>query len=393
VGEAEIPASLLAVLSVTALGSVSGGVFAIGVFFLTREHYRFSPGENLVLALCIGGAYAILARSAGGISARLSALGGRRIVALSLAFWALVAFLPVVVPGRVVVWICAVLGAAVSGIVWPVVESYLGGGRHGRELRSALGRFNLTWTLSTAFPMLIFGWLTELHPLGPLVLCAVTNLAAIVALRWLPARPPASHPEHAEGALGPEYPALLVASRWLLPLAYLLSSTLAPVLPHRLAELGTPVPAALVAATWMVARFGTLGVMTAAPFWHGRWETLVAGGGALMLGVALTLLGGSLGLVVLGLTLFGIGMGLTYFCAIYYSLAVGHAAVEAGGDFEALIGVGYILGPLVGLCGRALPVGTGGTGTVALAWLMAFGGSALAFRPYLAARRARRKPG
>jgi hypothetical protein len=114
----------------------------------------------------------------------------------------------------------------------------------------------------------------------------------------------------------------------------------------------------------------------------------------LMSGVALTLLGDSLGLVMLGLTLFGVGMGLTYFCAIYYSLAVGHAAVEAGGDFEALIGVGYILGPLVGICGRALPAGTSaGTGTVALAWLMALGGSALAFRPYLAARRARRKPG
>jgi hypothetical protein len=382
------------VLTVTALGSVSGGVFSTGVFFLTREHYRFSPAENLALALCIGAAYALAARSAGGISARLSALGGRRVIALSLALWGLVAALPALVPGRTVIWASAVLGAGVSGLVWPVVESYLGGGRHGADLRSALGRFNLTWTLCTAFPLLIFGWLTELHPLGLLLLCAAMNLAAIVALRGLPARPPASHPEHAAEAVGAEYPALLVASRWLLPLAYLLSSTLAPVLPHRLAELGTPVPASLVAAIWMVARFGTLAIMTAAPFWHGRWGTLVAGGGALMLGVALTLLGDSLGLVALGLTLFGVGMGLTYFCAIYYSLAVGHAAVEAGGDFEALIGVGYILGPVVGLCGRALPVGmSAGTGTVALAWLMALGGSALAFRPYLAARRARRKAG
>jgi hypothetical protein len=382
------------VLSVTALGSVSGGVFAVGVFFLTREHYRFSPTENLALALCIGVAYALLARSAGGISARLSALGGRRIIGLSLALWAVFAALPALIPGRVVIWVSAVLGAGVSGTVWPVVESYLGGGRHGRELRRALGRFNLTWTLATALPLLIFGWMTELHPLGPLILCAVMNVAAMVALRWLPARPPASHPETAEGAVGAEYPELLVASRWLLPLSYLLSSTLAPVLPHRLAELGTPVPAALVAATWMVARFVTLGAMTAAPFWHGRWGTLVAAGGALMFGVALTLLGGSLVLVVLGLALFGVGMGLTYFCAIYYSLSVGHAAVEAGGDFEALVGVGYILGPVMGLAGRAFPAGmSAGTGTVVLAWIMSLGGSVLAFRPYLAARRARRSAG
>jgi hypothetical protein len=376
---------------VTALGSISGGVFSNGVFFLTHEHYRFSASENLALALCIGVAYALVARSAGGIGVRLTALGPRGTVALSFALWALVAALPVLVARREAIWVSGVLGAALGGVVWPVVESYLGGGRHGAGLRRALGGFNLTWTLSTAFPLLIFASLTSLHPLGPLVLCAVTNLAALVVLAaLLPARPAKSHPEQAEGAVGPEYPALLAASRWLLPLSYVLSSTLSPILPYRLAELGTPVPAAFVAATWMVTRFATLGIMTLLPFWHGRWGALAAGAGALMLGVALALLGNSLAVVVVGLALFGAGMGLTYYAAIYYSLAVGHAAVEAGGDFEALIGVGYIVGPLVGLCGRALPaVATEGTTTVALAWLMALVGILLALRPYLAVRRAR----
>jgi hypothetical protein len=35
-------------------------------------------------------------------------------------------------------------------------------------------------------------------------------------------------------------------------------------------------------------------------------------------------------------------------------MAVGHAAVDAGGGFEALIGVGYCLGPLLGLLAQAL---------------------------------------
>jgi hypothetical protein len=164
---------------------------------------------------------------------------------------------------------------------------------------------------------------------------------------------------------------------------------LSPLLPHRLAHLGLTVDAALLAATWMVARFATLCAMTLLPFWHGRWSALVAAGVALMGGVALTLLGGSLGLVALGLTLFGAGLGVTYFCSIYYSLAVGHAAVEAGGGFEALIGVGYMLGPVVGLCGRALPGEFEGTGTVGLAWVMTLVGGVLAARPYFAARRAR----
>ena len=49
----------------------------------------------------------------------------------------------------------------------------------------------------------------------------------------------------------------------------------------------------------------------------------------------------------LGLALFSAPVSaITYLCStLYYSLAVGHAAVEAGGGFEALIGVGYMLGP------------------------------------------------
>jgi hypothetical protein len=377
------------VLLVTALGSVSGGVFWTGVFFLTREDYGFSPAENLVLALVMGTGYALVARSAGRIGTALERFGVRGLLALALVAWAASAALPAVVTTPWGICCGAVLGAAIPGVIWPVVESFLGGGRHGAELRRVLGPFNLTWTLSTALPLLVFPWLTRWHPLGPLLLCAATNLAAVFALAALPRRPAPPHPEHAEAAVGREYPALLVASRWLLPLSYLLLSVLSPILPHRLAHLGLTVDAALVAATWMVARFLTLGVMTLLPFWHGRWSTLVAGGAALMAGVALTLLGGSLALVMFGLALFGAGLGVTYFCSIYYSLAVGHAAVEAGGGFEALIGVGYMLGPVVGLCGRALPGGSEGTGTVLLAWAAAFAGALFAARPYFAARRAR----
>jgi hypothetical protein len=92
-----------------------------------------------------------------------------------------------------------------------------------------------------------------------------------------------------------------------------------------------------------------------------------------------------------GLLVFGVGMGLTYCAAIYYSLSVGHAAVDAGGTFEALIGFGYFAGPLVGLGARAVAAPAHATGaTVALAWLVVAGCSTGALGRYLAARRARR---
>jgi hypothetical protein len=375
---------------VTALGSISGGVFWTGVFFVTREHYRFSAAENLTLALVMGTGYALVARSAGAVSRRFEHVGVRRLAALGFVAWALAASLPGFVSSRLGMWVCAVLGAAIPGVIWPVMESYLAGGRHGPELRRGLGTYNLTWTFGTAVPLLAFPWLTRLSALGPLYLCTVTNVVAVVALMRLPLHPAPNHAEHAQAAVGREYPALLIASSWLLPVSYLLLSTLSPILPHRLSELGTPVPAALVAATWMVARFASLGVMAALPYWHGRWGALVAACAALLVGVALTLLAGTLPLVVVGLALFGAGLGVTYFCSLYYALAVGHAAVDAGGGFEALIGVGYMLGPLIGLSGQLMPSGFEERGTVLLAWAAALAGGAAASRPYFAVRRGRK---
>jgi hypothetical protein len=83
-------------------------------------------------------------------------------------------------------------------------------------------------------------------------------------------------------------------------------------------------------------------------------------------------------------------MGLTYCATLYYSLTVGHGAVDAGGGFEALVGLGYVLGPLVGLAGQAVASGAGASlVTVILTLVCAVLGAALALRPYRAALRTR----
>jgi hypothetical protein len=170
-------------------------------------------------------------------------------------------------------------------------------------------------------------------------------------------------------------------------------STLAPVLPHRLAAVGAgAIPSSVVASTWMIARFATLGLMWRVGFWHGRWGTLVVAAGALGGGLVLTLMGDRLGTVVAGLALFGSGMGLIYYAAIYYTMATGHAAVDASGTFEALIGLGYCLGPLLGLAGHA----TAGDSARAASTTMIFTAIVTtlvgwaAVPPYLAARARRR---
>jgi len=271
-----------------------------------------------------------------------------------------------------------------------VVESYLTAGRHGDEMRAAIGKFNLTWTPFTALPLVLLPLIGRVAPLGSFAISAVASSGAGLLARRLPRHLAAHAAEIARAAVGVEYAPLLRASSWLLPFSYVISATLAPVLPQRLAAVGVGAPASLVAAIWMATRFGALLLMWRSRFWHGRWETIGAAGAALVGGLALVLLARTAPILIAGLLVYGAGMGLTYYAALYYAMAVGHAAVDAGGNFEALIGVGYCVGPLLGIAGQvaAGPVHGGGA-TVALTWLVAALAARGVVRPYLQSRRRR----
>jgi hypothetical protein len=262
-------------------------------------------------------------------------------------------------------------------------------------MRAAIGWFNVTWTPAVAVSLLVMPLVGRASPLGTLALSAAGSAAAMLAVAALPRRPGEHEAAASEAAVGPEYRYLARSSAWLLPLSYVLASALAPVLPHRLAEVGGGIPDGTVAALWMLTRFVVLVLMWRSGFWHGRWGTLGAAGAALVGGFALVLLASSLATLAAGLLVFGAGMGLTYYSALYYSMAVGHAAVEAGGTFEALIGVGYCVGPVLGIAGQLVATGPAAharalSATVVLAWATAAAGGWLAYRPFAEARRERR---
>jgi hypothetical protein len=377
---------------VTFLGSVSGGAFWSATYFVTAAHYGFSPQKNLALAAVMGAVYAVVARGAGPLLRRYRWLVPRAVLASALVAWGAASLAPLAFPELApVLWVTALVGAVASGIVWPIVESYLGAGRRGAELRRAVGAFNVTWTLATAVPLLVMPLLARfVHVLWTLSMSAVVNTLALPFVFALAVAPGNEEHGATETHMGPEYPWLLRSASWLLPLSYVMSSTLSPILPHRLAAVGAlSVPASVIGATWMIARFATLGFMSRVLFWHGKWSVLVMAGSALSAGLALVLLANTGAGIVFGLGLFGAGMGLTYCLALYYALAVGKGAVDAGGGFEALIGLGYFVGPLLGLSGRAVGGAHAGTATVALTWVVAGLVAAAALGPYLEARRRR----
>jgi hypothetical protein len=171
-------------------------------------------------------------------------------------------------------------------------------------------------------------------------------------------------------------------------MAYILINLLSPLLPgiwERLEVSAQAAPA--LSSAWMIVRVAVFTIMFLKPGWHGRWLVLLVGGVLLASGMFMVLAQASVALAIIGLLTLGIGQGMIYYAALYYGLAVEHAAVESGGKHEAIIGIGYLAGPLLGSAALALsPIGSL-TGAIVVTGCIAIGGGIFGTRPYLARRR------
>ncbi len=386
--------ALAPVLLLTALCSLGTGMFWHGLPFVARHTYGFDQTRNLVLYSVMGAVYTLGAFN----SARLGRLLGRWLSARALlgaavAAQAAACLLPLASAREPALWASAILVTSLSSLVWPVIESYLTAGRHGSEMRSAIGWFNLTWAPTAALPLYLMAPLIGDQGRWALAGMSGANLLGLATLAWFAIRPGHHDPDLAVVHVGPEYRLLLRSARVLLPLSYVLHSAMTPLLPYRLEELAVPVGWETPAAgTWLVVRFLAFLVLWRLSFWHGRWGTLLLGGLAMAGGFGVVVAAPSFPLMLLGLGLVGAGHGVIYYAALYYAMAVGRAAVDASGTHEGLIGAGYGVGPLAGLAGRALERAlgiAGGVGLVAVVWTLLVLGGAPALRPYVEARRRR----
>ena len=255
--------------------------------------------------------------------------------------------------GSWLVWAMVVLYSPLTGVLWPVVESFLSGARQGEELRKAAGIWNATW--SGAIIVSYFGMSGLVEKWPSLVVLALGEMD-VLTVAWvmkLPREPGAHAPEHHEPH-PPIYATLLTTFRTLLPTGYIMLSAMSPYLPGAMKRMGVgPTAAVQLAASWLVARAITFWLMGRAQSWHGKWWPAVVGATLVFAGFGVTVvtpgfLKGTAGVAVqvAGLVVFGVGMAIVYSGAVYYALEVGRAEVEAGGTHESLVGVGYTIGPL-----------------------------------------------
>lgn len=366
-------APLPIVLALTFVCSVGTAALNSGVFFLAEARFNFDMKSNFALAVLFAIVYipsaALIGPTLRRAIARLPWLTTRDVLCFTLAAIGVLAGLPLLADaiGPWAVWPSWSLWVTVAGYgiltgnLWPMVESYLSGGRKARALRVAIGRFNITWSGALVIAFWVMAPLVHPRTMHVIAGVGVLHLLVLMLAVRLP-RDPAGHSDDDGHAHPPVYVRLLVVAQLLLPMSYLVIGAVQPLMPRLCAHVGaakgweTP-----LASIWLIARLGTFAIMERWDAWHGKWWLPTVATVLLLLGAGLAVTSmlmptgpASMAWLSVGLAAFGAGTGAIYAQALYYAMEVGRAEVSAGGRHEALIGAGYLVGPAVGLSLAAL---------------------------------------
>ncbi len=372
VPDASTPTPLGAALVLSFVASVGTYVVESGIYFLTSGTYRFGEVENYTLGVGLGLTYIAGAVGAGPMLRRLRelhpALTSRLVLMGMMLAMAVLCAVPLAAsrllpagsdaaPPKWPMWVLVLVYSPLTGVMWPMIESYVSGGKAEGALRSAMGRWNVVWSSALVVGALGIAPFVEARAAEVVLSLAVLHAACVPLLRRFGAEPE-PHPAEGPHAAPPVYRRLLVTFRWLLPASYVVSSAMMPFLPGLTRALGvSSATQVLISSVWLVSRTGAFYALQRTHAWHGRWWLPTLGMGCMLGGFALVALcrvvgadrGVALAMLVGGLALFGVGMASIYVGAIYYAMEVGQAEVDAGGTHEGLIGVGFALGPGIGL--------------------------------------------
>lgn len=354
---------LFRILLLSALESCAAILMQRGIYFFAYKHLEFSATDNLLLALLAGVTYILGAVPRHRLCVRY---GERRVLAFTaiglLATCSLMAIAP---RSAVVIVVCNGLVSWMYGMKWPIIESYVTAGRNPREVARALGWFNITWAGTVPVCVAAAGAIIVFNDSGLFVISIVINASILAIMAGLPRRPTHlshDHPERLPADHAARYTALLKSSRWLMTSSYMLVFVLVPLLPEIFIErLGFGIVAATALSSIMDAtRWLTFVVMERSHKWHGSaaviaWSLILMPATFFMI-----LIGNSLAVVLIGELFFGLAEGVVYYAALYYAMVIKNSSVDAGGAHEAMIGVGFTLGPLAGLAGKAMAGAVGG---------------------------------
>lgn len=336
---------------VSFLLSIGTGILWNGLSFVAEDAFGYGRVDTYALSVVQGMCYVVAAFLAGRIIRALEhTLAPRTVLALVLLSQGIIAPVILASPSSPALWFVACAVSAASALQWPIIESYLTAGRSAKAMRSAIGWWNVVWMSSTLIALALTGVIIGAGlPMIAIAAIAPVNLVAAALLLKF-GREPGTHVHDDDEPVPASYRDHLAAARILLPVSYVIVAALAPLMPFLTAPFGlSDAERTLVASTWLAGRLLSAAIMWQTQRWHGAWATLGAAGVLMAAGFAIAVLAPTVSILILGLGLFGCGQGMIYYAAIYYAMRVGHADVDAAGTHEALIGLGYLIGPGIGL--------------------------------------------
>ena len=363
----------------TFMNSMGTALVTNGVFYITESGYGFTRTDNFWLALYMGASYVVSAWTTQPVVAwlrrKLPGLSSRGVLLTLMVALAALCLVPLGMQmcgassrsgrwGLVGIWVTVLAYNMLTGVLWPMVESFIAGGRRGDELRRTMGTWNVCWASAAIPATFLLAPLVHSYPNEAIASMTVIHLAAAWLLTRFTHEPvplevdePEPHP--------PIYDKLLVAFRLLMPMAYAVFTTLSPMLTTMFGDQGVDENyRPLLGLSWVVPRILGFLIFGMWAGGHGKWWPAVGGGVTLVVGFGIAVLSPQLGspsvvlpVMMVGLGVFGLGMSMVYSGAIYYAMEVHKSDVEAGGTHETLVGIGYTAGPMCGL------LATGGVGT------------------------------
>jgi len=292
-------------------------------------------------------AYALSCLLAGRLSDRV----GYRSTIIYTCFLIVLVFSSYLVVSQVVhlLILGAITGVVVAGL-WPPLQAWIGQGKEGRRLLHALSGYNISWSLGVLAGPVLGGLLYAVYPTGVFALCAALMGLLAIGLTVVRVR------EEEVPAAAASGPTSFPLARRFLPIAWIANfatffsgGAIRALFPKLAGDLKiSPELLGYLLGLIGVAQLVTFVVLARGGWWQFRWGPLAAiqlvGAGGLFL------LAASQSPFILGvaLLLHGLQAGVTFTASIFYSLYTRGGGGRRTGFHEAIIGSGFLFGPLLG---------------------------------------------
>ena len=232
---------------------------------------------------------------------------------------------------------------------WPALQAWLGRGKDPRSLLLALGGFNMAWALGILIGPPLGGVLYAQAVGRPFAIGAGLVGALFLSLLFLRVRETASAGAAADAGQATGSRAFLWVA-WTANFAtFFATGTVRSLFPKFASDLGiAPEPLGRLMALIGLSQVAVFYIVSRTDRWQFRFAPLAAAQFLGIAGLTSVAVGTTSAVFAIGLFALGALTGMTFTASIFYSLFSGGPGGRRTGLHEAIVGSGFLFGPLAG---------------------------------------------